>query len=167
MLQYISPWAPGTADHGSDYFWRNTGNKAAPRKLSDVSSLIPGVTDFTAYVRTNYINPGYGIDESCFEVNGSSSLKVVDHYRIYDSNGAKVDLPNKAFQISATASGANDFPGNKMYAYAGPDGVWLDHKYKNFVSNSTVWKNRDPNATTLQNASFFCRTNKPFSRLTL
>lgn len=150
MLQYIAPWDPGTANHGSDYFWRNPGNKAAPRKLTDVSSLIPGVTDFTAYIRTNYIDPGYGIDESCFEVNGSSALRVVDHYRLYDSSGSKVDLTNKAFSIAATASGTNDFPNNQMYAYAGPNGVWLDHKYKEFVSNSTVWKNSNPNATALE-----------------
>ncbi|MDA9608891.1 hypothetical protein N9S24_02425, partial [SAR86 cluster bacterium] len=113
------------------------------------------VTDFTAYIRTNYIDPGYGIDESCFEVDESSALKVVDHYRVYDSNGAKVDLTNKAFSISATASGANDFPNNQMYAYAGPNGVWLDNKYKNFVSNSTVWKNSNPNATALQKSKSY------------
>ena len=159
MLQYIAPWDPGTANHGSDYFWRNPGNKAAPRKLTDVSSLISGVTDFTAYVRTNYIDPGYGIDESCFEVNGSSALRVVDHYRLYDSSGSKVDLTNKAFSIAATASGTNDFPNNQMYAYAGPNGVWLDHKYKEFVSNSTVWKNSNPNATALEKTKSYNKKN--------
>ena len=141
MLEYIAPASGG--DKGSVYHWLDAGNKAGPRKLSDVSSLIAGVNDFTAWIKTNYIDPGYGIDEKCFDVNPATALRVVDHYRLYDSSGTKVDLTNKAFSITATASGTNDFPNNQMYAYAGPNGVWLDHKYKNYVTNNTIWRNNN------------------------
>ena len=153
MLEYIAP--SSGANKGNEYHWLDAGNKAGPRKLTDVSALISGVTDFTAYIKTNYIDPGYGIDEGCFDVNAATALKVVDHYRLYDSNGAKVDLTNKSFSISATASGSNDFPNNQMYAYAGPKGVWLDHKYKDYVTESTVWKNSNPNATNLEKSKSY------------
>ena len=65
-----------------DSHWLDAGNKAGPRKLTDVSALISGVTDFTAYIKTNYIDPGYGIDEGCFDVNAATALKVVDHFVI-------------------------------------------------------------------------------------
>ena len=153
MLEYIAPASGG--DKGSVYHWLDAGNKAGPRKLSDVSSLIAGVNDFTAWIKTNYIDPGYGIDEKCFDVNPATALRVVDHYRLYDSNGTKVDLTNKAFSITGTASGTNDFPNNQMYAYAGPNGVWLDHKYKNYVTNNTIWRNNNPNATALEKAKSY------------
>ena len=156
MLEYIAPWDPGNLEnHGSDYDWLDSANKAGPRKLTDVSSLIAGVTDFTAYIRTNYINPGFGIDEGCFDVNGSTALRVVDHYRLYDASGSKVDLTNKSFSIVAKATGSNDFPDNNMYAYAGPNGVWLDNKYKNYVTNTTTWTNSNPNATALEKSKSY------------
>ena len=42
-----------------------------------------------------------------------------------------------------------------MYAYAGPKGVWLDHKYKDYVTESTVWKNSNPNATNLEKSKSY------------
>ena len=49
MLEYIAPASGG--DKGSVYHWLDAGNKAGPRKLSDVSSLIAGVNDFTAWIK--------------------------------------------------------------------------------------------------------------------
>ena len=161
LLAYIIPWDPANpSNHGSNYHaFADTNNKAGPKRVTDHNDLLPSspsaVTDHTAYVKTGYIDPGYGIDEACFNLDKNQVKTVVDHYRLYDSNGAKIDLSNKAFGITAKAIGSNDFPGNNMYAWANKWGVWLDHKYNNFVDENTVWKNSNPNVTAAERAKTY------------
>ena len=147
MLAYIIPWDPGTSNHGSSYHaFTDVSKKAGPKRLSDASE-VGGSSDFSQFVKTGYIDTGFGINEACFSLDKTQVKTVVDHYRLYDSNGAKFDLSQKAFSITAKASGSNDFPGNNMYAYANEWGVYLDRKYNSYVNGNTIWKNRNPNAT--------------------
>ncbi len=147
LLAYIIPWDPGTDNHGSSWHaFKDASKKAGPKRLADASE-IGAAADFTNFVKTAYIDQGFAIDEACFTLDKTQVRTVVDHYRLYDSNGVKFDLTKKAFGISAKATGANDFPGNNMYAWANQWGVYLDHKYNSFVDENTVWKNNNPNAT--------------------
>ena len=161
LLAYIIPWDPANpSNHGSNYHaFADTNNKAGPKRVTDHNDLLPSspsaVTDHTAYVKTGYIDPGYGINEACFNLDKNQVKTVVDHYRLYDSTGTKVDLSQKAFGITAKATGTNDFPGNNMYAWANEWGVYLDHKYNNFVDENTVWKNSNPNASLEERAKSF------------
>ncbi len=155
MLAYIIPWDPGTDNHGSSWHaFKDTSKKAGPKRLADASE-VGGAADFTNFVKTGFIDQGFAIDEACFTLDKTQVRTVVDHYRLYDSNGAKFDLTNKAFSISAKATGANDFPGNNMYAWANEWGVYLDHKYNSFVDENTVWKNNNPNATAAEKAKSY------------
>jgi len=155
MLAYVIPWDPGTENHGSSWHaFKDTTKKAGPKRLADASE-IGGSSDFTAFVKTGYIDQGYAINEACFTLDKTQVRTVVDHYRLYDSSGAKFDLTQKAFSISAKATGTNDFPGNNMYAWANEWGVWLDHKYNSYVDENTVWKNNNPNATAAEKAKSY------------
>ena len=155
MLAYIIPWDPGTSNHGSSYHaFTDVSKKAGPKRLSDASE-VGGASDFSQFVKTGYIDTGFGINEACFSLDKTQVRTVVDHYRLYDSNGAKFDLTQKAFSITAKATGSNDFPGSNMYAYANEWGVYLDRKYNSYVNGNTIWKNRNPNATDAERAKSY------------
>tara|TARA_B100000886_G_scaffold179478_1_gene123052 strand:- start:815 stop:3922 length:3108 start_codon:yes stop_codon:yes gene_type:complete len=162
MLIYVEPYNPGAANHGSNYHaFTDSANKAGPLRVNDPSLYGIGISDMTNHIKTNFIDPGYGINEGCFSLDGSQSKKIVDYYGIYDADGARVDLINKAFPISATASGTNNFPNNQMYAYANEWGVWLDPKYNTYVDENTEWKNSNPNATDAQKAKSYTIQSNP------
>ena len=165
MLAYVDPYLPGDPSHGSSYHaFTNLANKAGPKRVTNPKTELSGdipITNMTEHVRTALINPGYEINESCFSLEGLESKKIVDYYGVYDSNGSRIDLQNKAFPIKATASGENDFPGGFMFAYANEWGVWLDPSYKSFFDENTIWKNSNPNATDLQKAKSYTLKSNP------
>ena len=159
MLAYILPYSVvgdvAQPNHGSDWHaFKDPSKKAGPKRLAD-ASVVGGAADFTNFVKTGYVDQGYAIDEACFSLDKTQVRTAVDHYRLYDSNGTKFDLTQKAFGITAKASGSNDFPGGNMYAYANEWGVYLDHKYNNYVDENTVWKNNNPNATDAEKAKSY------------
>ena len=80
--------------------------KKRVQKTAD-ASVVGGAADFTNFVKTGYVDQGYAIDEACFSLDKTQVRTAVDHYRLYDSNGTKFDLTQKAF--AAKASGSNDF----------------------------------------------------------
>ena len=138
------------------YDFMSPGNKWGPKAIDNYQDYITisPVTNATEYWKTNIItsNP-FEYEEICYSTEKTNALRLVTEYGLYDSEGSRIELLNKPHTISAIASGANDFPGGKMYVYASEYGVYMPHRYRaHFTPEVTVWKNNDPTASASEKA---------------
>ena len=142
--------------------------KKGPAKrdsIDQTNSLLPSgtITDMTAEYQKNttfQYNPwdgrftGAHINEACVDMDKNNSINHVWQYGVYTQAGDRFDLDNKAMNLVATpdSSGA-DF--ERMYTYASEHGVYLEHRYRAYTTDSTQWKNNSPSATEAQAAKTY------------
>ena len=126
---------------------------------ADMATVSPNyssanITDLTTYW-TNVIIPG-GQDflEKCYSISKSDSIKNVYRYGVYTQAGERFDLEQKPFPITATPSGSGaEF--EQMNSYASEHGVYLEHRYRPYVTLSTEWKNSAYDATPAEKAKTY------------
>ena len=112
------------------------------------------ITDLTAYWTQYIIGTGQDFSEKCYSIEKTDAIKNVYRYGVYTQAGERFDLEQKAFPISATPSDSGaEF--KQMNSYASEHGVYLEHRYRPYVTSSTEWRNSAHDATAAEKAKTY------------
>lgn len=153
MLVYKSPQEGGYDFMTNPY----RGPKRQDSFDGDADSLNPQVasvdiSNMTDYWNNNIIPGGFDFEERCFSTKKSEVLKNVHRYGVYTLAGNRYDLEQKPFSIKATPADGSGAAFSQMYSWASEHGVYLEERFRPYVTESTVWKNNDYNATEAEKA---------------
>ena len=137
------------------YDFLTAENKWGPKTVQNWQEYFPAspITNATSYWKDNVIpTNAFEYEEVCYSSKPEDALRLVTEYGLYDdTTGERINLSNMPHTISATASGANEFPNGKMYLWASEYGVYVPHRYRGyFTPEVTTWKNMSPTASSAE-----------------